>query len=73
MNEADEELYFDIYWALRKQKSWESSLLPSEAGKPCPEHWGDAFKRDAREAWMARASLHESRHRTPDLGDGQHG
>lgn len=59
----DEDLFFEIYWAMRKRKSWERGLLPSEAGKPCPEAWGDGFKHDAREAWMARASLHVSRAR----------
>lgn len=61
MPDADEEGFFEIYWALRKENSWKRSLLPSEAGKPCPKEWGDGFKHAAREAWMARASLHVQR------------
>lgn len=55
---TDEDFYFETYWALRKQRSWEAGLLASEKGKPCPAAWGDGFKEHAREAWMARASLH---------------
>lgn len=61
MSDADEEGFFEIYWALRMKKSWESGLLPSEVGKPCPEGWGEGLKPHAREGWMARASLHVQR------------
>lgn len=70
MSDADEEGFFEIYWALRKERSWKRGLLPMEAWKPCPTNWGDGFKEHAREAWMARASLHVQRR--PSSGAGKH-
>ena len=60
MSDADEQAYFDIYWNLRRQRTWKATLMQSEKDRPCPEHWGDGYKEHAREAWMARASLHVS-------------
>jgi hypothetical protein len=54
---SNEDGYFEIYWALRCQKTWDRSRLPEDPPKPRPG-WGAAFKEYAREAWMARASLH---------------
>lgn len=53
----NEDGYFEIYWALRGQKSWDRTRLPSDPVKP-PAGWGFGFKDVAKDAWMARASLH---------------
>jgi hypothetical protein len=54
---SNEDGYFEIYWALRGQKSWDRTRLPSDPVKP-PAGWGFGFKDAAKDAWMARASLH---------------
>jgi hypothetical protein len=54
---SNEEGYFEIFWALRRQKTWEKTRLPSDPLKP-PPGWSDGFKYAAKEGWMARASLH---------------
>ena len=54
---SNEEGYFEIYWGLRCQKTWERSRIPSDERKP-PLGWGDGFKDEAKDAWMARATLH---------------
>jgi hypothetical protein len=64
-DDAIEELGFAAYWAMRKKRSWEKGLMPSEAGNPCPEGWGDAFKHEAHEECMARASMHVTYTKSP--------
>jgi hypothetical protein len=53
---SNEDGYFEIFWALRRQKTWERSRTPSDPVK-FPIGWGDGHKEIAREGWMARASL----------------
>lgn len=60
---SNDEGYFEIYWGLRCQKTWDRSRIPSDSIKP-PVGWGDGFKEEARDAWMARASLHVTPART---------
>ena len=54
---SNENGYFEIYWALRSQKTWDRSRVPSDPLKP-PANWGHGFKDAAKDAWMVRASLH---------------
>ena len=61
----EEEPFFEIYWALRQKRSWERGLMADEKNKPVPAEWGNGFKSEARDAWMARASLHISRSPIP--------
>jgi hypothetical protein len=49
--------YFEIWWALRNQKSWERGRMASDPMK-APQNWGGGFKDDAKEAWLARAFFH---------------
>jgi hypothetical protein len=55
--EVDERASFEAWWQERSLKSWQSTLLASEYGKPMPEGWGDGYKRHARQAWEGRAAL----------------
>ena len=54
--QKDEEAMFEVWWALRRQKSWDKSC--KDRGPHPNENWGIAAYRDCKEAWMARAGLH---------------
>lgn len=60
----DEVAAFERYWRERQLSAWKATLSPAEQHKPCPQNWGNAFYRDARAAWMARAALSASEEST---------
>lgn len=62
LSEPAEMAAFERYWRERQEQTWKATLWPNEQTKPCPKNWGSAFKRDARDAWMARAQLSAGPH-----------
>ena len=54
---SDEEAFFEVWFQLERQKSWERSRIPSDAKNP-PEGWSMGLRGWMLEGWMARASLH---------------
>jgi hypothetical protein len=61
----DENERFETYWRERQRITWEHGLTADEraAGVQHRPGWGEAFKRDAREAWMARAADNSPEHK----------
>ncbi|MDR5730093.1 MAG: hypothetical protein RB191_21995 [Terriglobia bacterium] len=53
---TNEDGYFEIFWALHRQKEWEKNNL--DRGPKPTEAFMLGFKDAAKVGWMARASLH---------------
>jgi len=53
---AHEEAYFEVFWALHRQKQWEKNNL--DRGPKPTESYMQGFKESAKIGWMARASFH---------------
>lgn len=52
---SNEEGYFEIFWALHRQKEWEKHNL--DRGPKPTESFLMGYKDAAKTGWMARASL----------------
>ena len=64
---SNEDGYFEIFWALHRQKEWEKHNL--DRGPKPTESFLMGYKEAAKTGWMARASLHV----TQASGDEKHG
>lgn len=68
MDERAEEAFFEVWWALHRQRQWDKNNL--DRGRTPNEHFMTGLKDSYRKGWMARASLHVSG-RAPSAGEQQ--
>lgn len=67
----DEEAFFEVWWALYRQRQWEKNNL--DRGPHPNEHFMQGLKGLHFDGWMARASLHVSGRHSHSAGVGENG